>query len=106
MCSASAHGVGPVNVGQDHPEVVGSGVFGAAPQLMHVCAGDRAGRRPGSRRSVNTPRAFGAFAASDVGFRFASRGIATAPQRRLPLPLRQAVSKLGVQLLTGQAAEA
>ena len=37
------------------------------------------------------------------GFRFASRGIATAPQRRLPLPLRQAVSKLCVQLLTGRS---
>ena len=37
------HGVGPVIVGQDHPEAVGSGVFGAAPQLMHVCAGDRGG---------------------------------------------------------------
>jgi hypothetical protein len=48
------------------------------------------------RAIFDSARAFGAFAASDVGFRFASRGIATAPQRRLPLPLRQAVSKLCV----------
>ncbi|HYB37843.1 MAG TPA: hypothetical protein VEF72_20300 [Mycobacterium sp.] len=30
-------------VGQDHPEVVGGEVFGAAAQHVHVVAGDRAG---------------------------------------------------------------
>ena len=42
-CGDGVHGARAVVVGQDHPEVVGGGVFGAAVHLVDVCVGDRRG---------------------------------------------------------------